>query len=297
MGPRRRASSWCAAFLAAMVLAPGVVSADSIEHIEHPTKVPAFESFLSLGNGIEPGGSGTYGFTLRNRYNATMENVTLTAEIYRWATVESAKPIDQIALPPVFAVDSRLDTSLSIVALAPNATRPVTLEVRTAPPTPEGVYFTRHAIEFDYPNFTLPGNATPRTQHFVMKSRGYFTAQEFESINYTDLPASLARLNVSGILPDSSFSVRKAAAIWPLVFVAGATAGTGLLAFAMYLTDSYPERYPRVKRSLLRLFGKAWIARALVREELAARLKRRKPKRGQAPGGGASHGRPPRKSP
>jgi hypothetical protein len=254
---------WSAFALAALVLLPFSAAGDPIEHIEHPTKVPAFESFLSLGNGIEPGNTGTYGFTLRNRYNGTMENVSLTVEVYRWATVEEARAVDQFALPPVFVETGRLDVTRTLATLPPNATYPVTLEVRTAPPTPEGVYFTRHSVAFDYPNFTVPGNATPRLAHFTMKSRGFFTAEEFESINYTDLQSSLAALGVAGIVPDSSFSVKRPASIWPLVFVAGATAVTGGLSFAMYLADMHPERFPQVKRALLRLAGKAHIAREL----------------------------------
>jgi hypothetical protein len=161
----------------------------------------------------------------------------------------------------------------------------VELEIRTAPPTPEGVYFTRHSVAFDYPNFTVFGNSTPRSAHFVMKSRGFFTAQEFESINYTDLENSLSALGVAGIVPDSSFSVKKPASLWPLAFVAGATALTGGLSFAMYLADMHPGRFPQVKRALLRLTGKAYIARELSMGWLRDRFAR------------PSRATPPRKAP
>jgi len=282
---RRAALGSSALALAALMALPAVVVADPIETIEHPTRVPAFESFLSLGNGIEPGSTGTYGLTLRNRYNGTMENVSLTIEIYRWATVEQARPATDFSTPPVFVDTGRLDATLTTAALAPNATLPVTLQVRTAPPTPEGVYFTRHLIAFDYPNFTAPGRPSPQSAHFVMKSRGYFTAQQFESINYSDLENSLDALGIAGIVPDSSFSVKRPAPIWPLVLVASATAITGGLSFAMYLADMHPERFPQVKRALLRLSGKAYVARELSLGWLRDRFAR------------PSRAAPPRKAP
>lgn len=275
MNPRARPLGLTAAvLLAALVLAAPPTLADTIAQIEHPTKVPAFESFLSLGNGIPPGDSGTYGFTLRNRYNASMENVTLEVEIYRWATAEAARPIGEISSPPVFSATGRLDQSFAIGTMAPNATFAVRLTVEAAPLTPEGVYFTRHMLEFDYNNVTDPFDPTPSSAHFVMRSRGHFTAEEFQSINYSDLENSLDALNVSGIVPDSSFSIRKPAPLWPLALVAGATAATGLLAFLSYVGDAYPERYPKVKRQMLRWSGKMRVWRAVASHMVRSRLGR-----------------------
>lgn len=249
------------------------LEAEDIEAIEHPTRVPEFK-FISLGNGIEPGSSGTYGFALRNRYNDSIVNVTLTTEIYRWATVEAVRNATELARPPVFAPTLSLGTTAAIPSLAANASVDLRAVVLTDAATVEGVYFTRHQIEFDYPNFTLPGNATPRSAHFVMKSRGYFTAEEFQSINYSDLERSLADLGVAGIVPDSSFSVKRPAPLWPLALVVAATALSGGLATALYLTDTYPGRFPRLKGGLLRMTGKTYVWRTLAEEELRARLGR-----------------------
>lgn len=271
-----------------LVVLPAIAEGDPIETIEHPTRVPEFK-FISLGNGIEPGASGTYGFAMRNRYNASMENITLTVEAYKWATVESALNLSDIGSgaqstphrefvhPPVFVDTNALRTTVEVPRLEPNASFNVRAQIRTSPDTPEGVYFTRHQIEFDYPNVTVPGTATPRLAHFVMKSRGHFTAEEFASINYSDLEGSLDALGVQGIVPDSSFSVKRPAPLWPLALVAGAAAVTGGLAVALYLTDTYPGRYPRLKGALLRLSGKSHVWRALAREEFRARVRRGDP--------------------
>lgn len=257
---------------AALMLLP-LALADPIETIEQPTRVPGF-TFLSLGNGIEPGSSGTYGFALKNRYNASMVNVSLTIEVYRWATVEAERNLSEIASPPVFEASGTSSLSLEFPSIEANASVDVAAPVRAPSSSPEGVYFTRHLIAFDYPNFTVPPNATARTAHFVMKSRGYFTAEEFASINYSALNASLSALGVAGIVPDSSFSVRRPAPLWPLALLVAATALTGGLSTALYLTEAYPGRFPRMKEALLRLSGKAAVYRALAREEVRAALSR-----------------------
>lgn len=272
-GPYRGA---CAlALLAAALVALPAAQGDPIETIEHPTRVPEFK-FISLGNGIEPGLTGVYGFGLHNRYNASIDNVTMRVEIYRWATVDDFKNASEVAHPPVFAVGGGLAVALAIPSIAGNGTYDVRLSVLTDDKTPEGVYFTRNQIEFDYANFTEPGNATPRLSHFVMRSRGYFTAEEFASINYSDLAGSLADLGVSGIVPDSSFSVKRAAPVWPLATLVGATALSGVLAAAFYLTETYPGRFPRLKGALLRGEGKVRVWRALAGDELRDRLARRR---------------------
>lgn len=266
---------------AVFALLAGAAAGDTISHIQQPTKVPAFESFLSLGNGIEPGKGGIYGFTLRNRYNGTMGNISLTVEIYKWATTEEARDLQDVPFPPRFAATGRPVYAVAVPALDPNETVDIRAGILTVASTPEGVYFTRHLIEFDYPNFTLRGNATPVGGHFAMKSRGFFTEAEFRSINYSDLEESLVALNVAGIVPDSSFSVKGPMPLWPLALVVGAAAVTGGLALASYIADANPERHPELKRRLLRLSGWARVYRELLLEAVRARL----PRRGSPPPG------------
>jgi len=62
-----------------------------------------------------------------------MENVTLDVEIYRWATAEAARPIGEISAPPVLAATGRLDQTIAIGTLAPNATFALRLTVQAPP--------------------------------------------------------------------------------------------------------------------------------------------------------------------
>jgi len=273
---RSRAAACAAALLWALLAAP-FAQADFIEAIEHPTRVPHFD-FISLGDGIPPGSSGVYGFALKNRYNASIDNLSLTVEIYRWATVEETRNASEVGSGPVFARTGSRVATVTVPRVAANASVDVRLEVQSRADSPDGVYFTRHLLEFDYGNVTEPPAVTPYTQHFVMKSKGHFTAEEFASLNYSDLRASLEALNISGVIPDSSFSVKRPAPLWPLAVLIGAAAVAGTLALAYYLADQSPGRHPRLEGGLLRWEGKLHVWRALAREELRARLARRKKK-------------------
>jgi len=270
-----RGAAGAAAVLAVVCLLAPTVMAESMEEIIRPSHVPRFE-FISMGNGVEPGATAVYGFDLRNRYNASMENVTVTVEIYMWATQEEARPVAQVARPPWFEASGGLGRTHVFPAIGTNATVEVRETVRAARDTPEGIYFTRHTVEFDYANFTQGPFDPPQTRHFVMKSRGYFTQAEFESINYSDLEGSLAALNISGIVPDSSLSVKSPVPLWPLALVVAAAAATGGLAYASYLADMHPQRYPRLKRQLLRWSGALRVRRAMLVEGVRERVVRPK---------------------
>jgi hypothetical protein len=264
-----------AAAVAMLLTLPAATAAENLEEMERPSHVPKFD-FVSMGDGVVPGGASTYGFDLLNRYNASMGNVTVTIELYMWATQEEAKAIAGVGRPPWFESTGGLGRTLHFASIGPNETVEVREVVRAAPETPEGVYFTRHTVEFDYSNFTAGPFQFPETRHFVMKSRGYFTQEEFESINYSDLAPSLAALNVSGIVPDSSLSVKSPVPLWPLAIVVGLAAATGGLAYASYLADLNPDKYPRLKRQLLRWSGAVRVRRVLFVEGVRERVGRAK---------------------
>jgi hypothetical protein len=269
-------SARCAAAavaVAMLVALAGPAVAEAMEEIIRPTHVPKFE-FISMGDGIPPGQAGVYGFDLRNRYNASMLNITLTIEIYMWATQEEARPAGEVPNPPRFEASGTRVRTLTFAALAPNSTAGVREPVRAASDTWEGVYFTRHTIEFDYPNFTSGPFNLPETRHFVMKSRGHFTQEQFESINYSDLEDSLAALNISGVVPDSSLSIKSPVPLWPLALVVAAAAFTGGLAYASYLADMHPDKYPRLKWQLLRWSGWLRVRRAMFLETVRERVGR-----------------------
>lgn len=236
--------------------------------------MPAF-SFISLGNGIEPASSGVYGFTMTNRYNASIENVSLTVEIYRYATVEVNRNISEVANAPTFAAGGGFVVHLTYATIPANGSVDVRLQVDAPREALEGVYFTRHFLEFDYGNVTEPPAPQPYYAHFAMKSRGYFTAAEFAAINYSDLHDSLAAQNISGVIPDSSFSVKPAAPLWPLLTLIALTAFAGTMALVYWLVDQNPGRHRRLERWLVRVEGKLRVWRALLRSSLFGRGKAR----------------------
>ena len=76
--------------------------------------------------------------------------------------------------------------------------------------TREGTYFVRFSMNFDY-------NGTSR----IMQSRGHWNMEQWEAAtsNVTDnYPGNinLDTLGVDGIIPDSSFGVKKPIPKWPL---------------------------------------------------------------------------------
>jgi hypothetical protein len=246
-----------------------------MDEMIRPGNMPRFD-FVAIDDGVEPGSAAVYGFDLLNRYNASMENVRVTMEIYRWADQDSSRPVEEVGRPPWFETSGGLGRTVTFADVGPNATVEVRETVRASQDTLEGVYFTRHTVEFDYPNFTAGPFDPPQTRHFVLKSRGYFTQEQFESINYSDLGPSLAALNISGVVPDSSLSVKRPVPLWPLALVVGAAAATGGLAYASYLADMHPDRYPRLKRNLLRWSGALRVRRVLFVEGVRERVGRAK---------------------
>ena len=62
--------------------------------IKTPNLVPDLGDFTTPV--IQPGESGTYNFTVTNRYAGDMVNITLIVEIYMWATIEEAKELGKV---------------------------------------------------------------------------------------------------------------------------------------------------------------------------------------------------------
>lgn len=271
--------AWAAVLSVAVALAPSTMG-DLMEVMEAPSRVPHFD-FISLGNGIAPGSTGVYGFAIDNRYNASMENVTVTVEIYKWETVEEVANASDLPFPPRVTATGGLNQTFTIPSIAFNGSAQVRMPIKADPKSPEGVYLARHSLEFDYGNFTVPGNGTPRYAHFVMKSRGFFNASQFASINYSDLEASLEDLGVQGIIPDSSFSVKQPAPLWPLASLVVLTALTGTLSVAYWLAANNPGGHPRLTRSLLRMEGKIRVWRFIAADTIRGKVARR----GRPPGG------------
>lgn len=245
---------------AAMLLLLLVATPASVaEDLSAPNRIPDLSDFKTPQ--IVPGESGIYRFSVRNRYNGTLENATLTVEIYKWATLEEARDIGAISDPPEIPTGARQGYTAPPFALGPNHTTLVSVSIDTSKSTPQGTYFVRQMMQFDY-------NGT----HLLMKSRGYFTDREWENAT-TDENGSravgginLAALGVDGILPDSSFSVKEPIPMWPLALLIGLTGFFGALAILFYMMEE--RGHPRLKERFYKGSGKLKQARRLSEQEL-----------------------------
>lgn len=233
--------------------------------ISAPNRVPQFTEFSTPV--IVPGTSDTFNFTLVNRYPFPMLGVELSIDVYKYATLELAKEIDQVDRPPEIREGSGTSYRLPLgTPLAPGQRYPVLFRLTTDRETPQGTYFVRTMMTFSV-------NATP----VVMKSRGHFTDDVWERAtnspgNGTVAGINLTVLQVDGILVDSSFTVREPIPIWPLALLIGLAVLFGGLAIVFYLVEEEPG-HPIVKRYFYRLAGKLKAERRLREQDRADRLR------------------------
>ena len=184
---------------------------------------------------INPGESGKLSFTVENNYDAEMKNVFLTVEIYKYATEETLKNINEISEPPVFVngetetITYNYNESESITA---GSSTQISLIISTSKQTPQGTYLVRTKIEFKLNN--IP---------YMMESIGYFSDEEMMNyqLNETHLPSGC-----SGIIPGTSFTVREPIPMWPLYVLIGAAVFFGALAVVFYMQDK--GTLPKLKR-------------------------------------------------
>jgi hypothetical protein len=230
-----------------------VVSDFFKNYISMPNLVPDLGDFTTPV--IRPRDDGTYNFTVTNRYDATMENVALEIEIYMWATIEEAKELDRVDEPvPVFKKNKESRITETLGNITQGGSNSVRLDISTDKDTLKGTYFVRHKITFTYDG-----------TEYSMKSRGYFTTEQWEGFDYTNL---YPQLGVAGIIPDSSFSVKDPVPIWPLAVLIALCVLFGALAVVFYLAEEHGDQYPRLKKSLQYWSGKLEQRRRLMQQRL-----------------------------
>ena len=245
--------------IAAIVLLLIPAAASSAEDISAPNRIPDLADFHTPQ--IVPGASGSYGFSVRNRYNGSLENATLTIEIYKWATLEDAKDIGKVSDPPRISGGTGQGYIAPPFSLGPNQTASFKISIDTAKQTPQGTYFVKQMMEFTYNGSRL-----------LMKSRGYFSNREWDNATAGANGSravggiNLTILGVDGILPDSSFSVKEPIPLWPLAVLIGLTAFFGALAIVFYLMEE--KGHPLLKKRFYKGAGKLKQARRLTEQEL-----------------------------
>lgn len=170
--------------LAVLLAAAPAAAVD--EYISSPGRVPNFHDFRTPV--IEQGKSGNYSFSITNRYEKTMQNLSLSVEIYGGGPERPYFPSERIGSPSG-AQEWRPE-------LAPGGSWAVNFTIETSRTTPIGTYFVRHSLWFGY-------NGTNHN----MVSRGYISPEEWRNAT-AGVTDNLTYLNISGILPDSGFSVK-----------------------------------------------------------------------------------------
>ena len=215
---------------------------------------------------LAPGDSGRFEFYFNSTYSEPMYNVTLTASIYRYATIDESILIDAswpYAYPKIGETGTREWTWTS-VRVDPGTSRLLNFTVVTAADSrdmPHGSvfsqssYFVRFSVDFD-------GNVSGTMTAFRMESPGFFTDalwKQATSANATNpcTPPScrgnvnLTILGVDGVVPDSAFGVKEPIPRWPFYMLIGLAAFFLVLAFLFWVEEN-PGSYPRVE---------AWWAR------------------------------------
>lgn len=222
-------------------------------YVSQPNKVPDFGDFTTPV--IRPGEKGRYNFTVTNRYNLTITDVFVTVEFYMWATIEESKPIEDLDGPvPVIDGIGEPVNRILLPDIPPGGSEPVRLDIATEEDTPKGTYFVRHRIEFVYEGVA-----------FVMESRGYYTWDQWEGFDYTNL---YYQLGTAGIVPDSSFSVKDPVPLWPLATLIILCVLLGTLAVVFYLAEEHGDQYPRLKKGLQYWSGKYQQRKRLMQQRL-----------------------------
>jgi hypothetical protein len=225
---------------------------------------------------LAPGDSGPFQFYFNSSYTEPMINVTLTANIYRYATIEESIPVDSswpYAYPKIAETGTR-DWSWTSPRVDPGTSRLLNFTIVTAADSrdmPHGSifsqssYFVRFSVIFE-------GNVTGTLTAFHFASRGYFTDALWNqaiSANATNpcTPPScrgdvnLTVLGVDGIVPDSAFGVKEPIPRWPFYLLIALAAFFLVLAFLFWVEEN-PGSYPRIEARWARARG--WWARTVA---------------------------------
>jgi hypothetical protein len=242
-----------------------------------PDQIPLLSGFLTPD--LTPGDSGTLDFSVGNRYaDATIRGLVVVVEVYKYATRDGASPVDRgFAHAPAICDKvrprERCSSSERIGGfpdLAPGSV-PLVLrfDVHTSPATPHGAlfdpaaYFVRISLEFTHAR-TVGQNASELRYKLI--SRGFVTDADWEQASKgagLDMSIISARystpglgyLDVIGIVPETSFTVREPFPLWPLGLVVGLAALTGALGVMLWMNEAHGS-FPWLRRALDRGTGK-----------------------------------------
>jgi len=191
--------------------------------------------------------------------------VVIVAEIYHRADIDESESLDKISSSErpyvretcwtdqggnencVATTDAKKAT-FNIGTIEFNETISLEFEVMSKEDTKEGTYFVRFSMNFDY-------NSTAR----VMQSRGYWSMELWEDATTNVTEGSPGNINlevlkVDGIIPDSSFGIKKPIPKWPLYVLITLTVLFAGLSVVFYLEEE--GTYPGLNKWLQKQRGK-----------------------------------------
>lgn len=212
-----------------IILVQSNVAAD--DYISHPSNIPLLDNFKTPY--IDPGDKGRFSFSIENRYDQNMGNVRLTVGFYAVATIDYYRDISEVDRPPKIDGEAAEQT-LILGAIESGSILYVNFTINTHSDTTEGTYFVRFQLDFEYNN-----------TDFIMKSKGYFTDEEWDAATASADENDPGRVNiellgVDGIIPDSSFRVDRKIPMWPLyVCLIPIIVMLLVLAFLFYCQEEY----------------------------------------------------------
>ncbi len=183
---------------------------------------------------LPAGASGAIVVTMTDPLNVTISSLELTLNVYAFNGFPgNDTATGALATPPLLPTPTTSGAwaNFSLGSLGPSATVAASASVVTSAATPIGAYAVRLGLSF----------ATPNASRYILLSRGWFSAAQWAAATTgpngtTVLTArSLALLNVSGILPETSVQVTSTA--WTIALYAifaGAVGLAGVGAFVYY---------------------------------------------------------------
>ncbi len=188
-----------------------------LEYISRSGIIPNFANYTTPT--IEQGDNGILKFTIHNRYDSNISDVTLITDIHLWSTIESSGNVSGMDDRPGFTPGQEYDVSesgntvyqnWSIIEV--NSSQHVEYSIKAGGDTPGRTYFVRVELSFEY-------NGTGENSTYIMKSHGFFSSELWEEATTPhegDSPGAhsgtgnvnLTVLGVDGVLPDTSFRVK-----------------------------------------------------------------------------------------
>ena len=240
---------------------------------------------------LAPGDSGRFIFYFNSTYTVPIQNVTLKASIYRYATIDASIPVNDTSWTypfPKIQESGSLEWVWTNTTVTPGSSRLLNFTILTAADSsqmPHGTifsqstYFVRFWLEFD-------GDVSGNTTRLRMMSLGFFSGAQWQAaqvpppnpcnlpdcrgnVNLTMLASFLGVNRIDGILPDSAFGVKEPIPRWPFYLLIVLAVFFLLLAFLFWVEEN-PGSYPRVE---------AWWARTRGRlTRTIAPLRRKPPK-------------------